>query len=914
MRPLKLKISAFGPYADITEIDFTKLGERGLYLITGDTGAGKTTIFDAIIYALYGEASGDNRKGDMFRSKYADNNTPTFVELEFLYGGKKYIIRRNPEYERKKNRGEGVTTEKADAGLICPDGRVVSKAREVTREIEEIIGISRDQFVRIAMIAQGDFLKMLLSTTEERSEIFRKVFGTENYRILQMRLKDMSNEARKAVDDKRRELAIHISGAKGDIEPVKIRAEAGEFGGADEAIEGLIANDTVKKNHIMAELDSAEKEKEVLAARLTVLEREEKIKASIIKEEKYLAENVEVIDSLKALFEAEEGKKDEREAVAAEIKRLEESLSKYDGLNAVSSEREQLINSISSLEKDINKAGVYISNKEKELAYARKETEGLKDIEAIRLELSKAAERLDARCRSLKNLKDTLEDYRREAKEYSDANNDYKAAAAESDKLAVNALKLEREFMNEQAGILAADLKEGEPCPVCGALEHPCLKELSENAPTEKQVNDAKAESEKMRALTEKRHRRAVELKGKALALKTNLEKLAADIFNVTEFEYIKENTPVELKKAYKEKEDNEVRLKKAEEGTKRKNDLEKKAKELDDEIKRVTVIKAEKEKDEVKARTDLDALEERVKLIRAGLEFESVEAAKKAIDDCRAKKAQMEKALADSKKNYEDIKAKTDEAKTTILTLKGQLVGEMGDISVLSGKKTDAEQKIRELRDELEKITFSLKNNLSILKAVKEGIPVIERAEREYADIKALYDTAAGMVSGKDKVALETYIQAAYLDRITRRANTRLMTMTNGQYELIRRTDGTDKKAQTGLELDVIDHYNGTKRSVKTLSGGESFKASLALALGISDEIQSASGGIRLDSMFVDEGFGSLDDESLEQAVRELNKLTEGSRIVGIISHVGELKEKIDKKLIVTKEKSGGSKVIIEV
>ncbi len=914
MKPNKLTISAFGPYAGETVVDFTLLGESGLYLITGDTGAGKTTIFDAITFALFGEASGDNRESGMFRSKYADPETPTFVELEFLYGGKTYTVRRNPTYERKKARGEGVTEEKASAALFMPDGRIVTKDREVKNEVEAIIGINRDQFVQISMIAQGDFLKLLLSSTNDRSEIFRKIFGTMKYKTFQERLKNDTFEAKRLWEDNKKELAIHIGNVEGDVEFFKERAEFGEFGGVLEKINEIINIDEKEKTELEKSLGVYEKDREVLSKKLVVLERDKSIRLEIERNEKFISDNSEKLVELRSKYDEEEGKKGENEEISLKIKSVEDSLPKYIYLNEEIKNGEAVEKKILSARSVIEAAQKSLEENEKSIGETKKSLEKLQNIEEKMVALTAKKEQLSAKEKNLKMLEASLLEYRKEAKEYNDNAKEYKKYADLKMKAEQEASRLERAFMDEQAGILALGLEAGAPCPVCGSLHHPNLTPMSENAPTEKDVNEAKAVLEMRRKKMEEFAALATESKGRAYSLKAGLEKIADEVLGRSEFEYIKDRTPAEIEKLAEEKETNDKEIKVINGAIEDKKRLREALENTESAIKMCLANKAETEKNLASLVTEKAAAELRIKAIKNELEFENEEAARKVIVQLKNKKTNMEKALLESKKAYEDKKSSLEEAKTAISTLKGQLANEDGDIEKIAEEKKINEGKTKDIREKLEKVSYRIKNNSSIFMALKDGIAENEKLEKEYADVKSLYDTAAGMVSGKEKIALETYIQAAYLDRITRRASTRLMAMTSGQYELIRKTEGSNFKTQSGLELDVVDHYNGTTRSVKTLSGGESFKAALSLALGISDEIQSSSGGIRLDSMFVDEGFGSLDEESLEGAIRELNKLTEGKRIVGIISHVNELKERIDKKIVVSKAKCGGSTVKIEV
>ena len=917
MRPLKLTMSAFGPYAGRTEVDFTRLGKSGLYLITGDTGAGKTTIFDAIIYALYGEASGDNRKSDMMRSKYAAADTPTFVELVFMYGSKTYTVRRNPDYERAKSKGEGFTVEKANAELIMPDGSPISKTKEVTQKIISIIGIDRDQFVRISMIAQGDFLKMLLSTTAERGEIFRKIFNTEPYRLFQERLKDETTALKKTCEEKNRDISRLFAAIRGnaeDINAINGFVSVGDYTSALDKAKNILVYLEEARSKAAAQTETAEKRREAINERLTVLSKDRKIRAEIDKKEKFWADNRDRVCTLKADYEAEEGKTDEREKIIAKINAVNASMDKYETLDKVSLAVKELLSGIEKGKRNIDEYDKRIKAAEKETETLKTEAEELKNAESERVAAEKDIEHLAAEAKNLKNLNDVLNNYKTEARKYSRIRAEYKAAADKADKAAQLYIALERAFMDEQAGILAEKLEDGKPCPVCGSIEHPCPTALSENAPKEEDVKKAKSDSEDLRNIAQKLNADTKEQRGKAVILKTTLENTAESLLNSRDFDFIKENAPKAAEKSLNLKAAAEKALKDTENKIRRKAAAEKRLKALEEELKTLNEERTLNDKKLAENSASLSAAKERESSLAKELEFESRAAAKAAVKGLEDKKNAMDKALKDKKEKYEGLKAETEEAKAAAEALKGQLSGKDGDFNTLVTGRTAVEDEIKQRRDEFNKYAVDIETNKAVIETAEQDIPTLTAAAKKFGSIKALYDTASGQISGKDKISLETYVQTAYLDRITARANVRLMAMTGGQYELIRKRDSGEKKTQSGLELDVTDHYNGTKRSVKTLSGGEAFKASLALALGISDEIQSSSGGIRLDSMFVDEGFGSLDEQSLDQAVNELVRLSEGNRIVGIISHVGELKERIDKKIIVTKKRTGGSEIKIEV
>ena len=352
MRPIKLVMSAFGPYAGVTTLELDKLGTKGLYLITGDTGAGKTTIFDAITFALYGEASGDNRNADMFRSKYADPDTPTGVELTFEYNGKEYYVKRNPAYLRPKKRGGGFTSKAADAELHYPDGRVVAKLKDVNNAIVEIMGIDRNQFTRIAMIAQGDFLKLLLASTDERKKIFQKLFHTKNYWFLQESLKAQSSSLAKEYEKASDSINQYIGGILcEDDNPLSVsvcKAMNGEMTAEDvtELLDKLIKEDADAKEEFTGEIDKKEQKIKELTAQIAKAEEQKKAEASLKKSEEKLIEVTEKLNEAKAAMEAANEKKPQITALGEKISALKNELPLYDELEAKKKNLDAIIKSI----------------------------------------------------------------------------------------------------------------------------------------------------------------------------------------------------------------------------------------------------------------------------------------------------------------------------------------------------------------------------------------------------------------------------------------------------------------------------------------------------------------------------------------------------------------------------------------
>ena len=1449
MKPEKLIISAFGPYAKRTEIDFEKLGDHGVYLITGDTGAGKTTLFDAITFALYGEASGSVRESGMFRSKYADDGVPTYVELTFSYQGKRYRVKRNPEYMRPKERGQGWTMEKAEAELLFPDDRPpVTKAREVTKAVTELMGMDYRQFTQIAMIAQGDFQKLLLAGTQERGEIFRQIFHTGFYQEVQRRLRDAGKARWKEYDEIRRSISQYLGGiaceedgaVKQELEAMKDAGFEGKMERSLELLEGLLDSEALRLQELeneakaldarmeqtdqalgqagqraktqqkikeeTARLEEAQsgweqakarvealqkeqgeqerlarivreeegkledwhkfmenqrdrqaleeelrsnqtklqekrnkrsellEEKEANAAKAETLKTEgekkerlenqkrrlkevqtslsdwmeqegeaasqmEAIQASayrVTKREKELEESLEAMEKSLAQKSGVEAKlaalreqkrqcqtqKEQLEAELADLTALGEQLGQREqertrileqlGENRQMRERllaqKEPLSSAREEEKDASAAAgqadrlykdfgqqkaacLLAMGKRTELEAAiagKKEQESqelgaqdtehakweqVKDAELRGVELEKEALRLQHEKERLDAINSQLQAIDTWEAEKQQKQKQYQVACGEKIRLRGEYQEMEQTFLNEQAGMLARDLEEGIPCPVCGSIHHPSPARLPSKVPDREELERKKTELSQAEELErqisgEISHlRKQIEQAGKELTargcreaddsrwdaaketltrayagwqeetdiwlmqkkqaeadtvrkkeleerektrkqvlqtiretIRTCEQDLAAaksqqnerngqmkrtvslmqelaeapkqterlpesadlwmaqedpaDADLLQDLEHWMESAALQVKNTWEQAKRRRDELEKNEAKdarlTEERNQLEQtlankqnevsalagRKQELEHKVQRgldggefggempedpkerlayaVTVLtvglqemeeqetgllkeqetgrlleqqkkEAEEQLEEQKRQArkletewtkqesqnaqaaaqirtilsredmpwsgrldshqgifeqsgalnggdsdkaspkgrdeeevrsaagqasdlllealqaldkDLEAngaalkekkaleersgqleqslldLEQKIRglenraaaldarretLERQGealsqsLEGKTEEELLAQLQEHKAKRDAWNQEWEEAGKQYQTYHTKRENHRSVIAMLTQQLQTSAGETEEeLLRKKEDCQIQKEATAKAQTALYAQHQNNLSILQAVQRQRDTMITAEKEYIWMKNLSDTANGTLNGKRKVELETYIQMTYFDRILRRANLRLMTMSSGQYELKRQEEGENKKEKAGLELNVIDHYNGSERSVKTLSGGESFQASLSLALGLSDEIQSSAGGIRLDAMFVDEGFGSLDEESLNQAMRALNGLTEGNRMVGIISHVAELKEKIDKQIVVTKDKSGGSRVEI--
>ena len=905
MKPLKLTMSAFGPYAGEVKVDFAQLGERGLYLITGDTGAGKTTIFDGITFALYGEASGNNRESDMFRSKYAKEETPTFVELEFQYRNEVYRVRRNPEYLRPAKKGKGLTTEKADAQLEYPDGKIITKSKEVTKAVVELIGLDRGQFTQIAMIAQGDFLKLLFAKTEDRSKIFREIFHTKEYQILQERLKTMSGTLRIEYEQLTKSIQQYKTEIRSDDERKDNTVE--------ETLQFLACLIEDEKKTILEcdyNLECLEEQIAGIQKAIGKAENQKRAEQELVRINEELAVWISRMPEIEEVLKAEEKRQPEREKLALDIAGSEEKLSLYEEADHILEQKTKAEAQTSALKK------------EREDLKEKKE-DGTGKLQKIK-ELLVQYQDLDARCVRLEqeeqkvkeekakvcNFQKVLVEYRELAKRLKNAQEDYQKGNAESIRIRKIFEQMEQNFLDGQAGILAEHLEEGAPCPVCGATHHPNPAKIQESTCTEEELKRIKEKNQKLSDQVFLLSEKAGKTKGQLEEKKKQLEETCKELFGEipqsisssleerVQCLHIQENTINEQRK-------------RANQAIQQKKILEDQNEKGESYLKKWDEMLEEKERRYHEMERECAILTERYEKAISVLSYTSKKDALQALEKKKDQKNALDLAYRSAEEQYRTTKETIQSKTAKIQTLQEQLDGfQDSKYAELLEQQQSCMQKKREILLKKEKTVTDYQMNKRVENAIQGQFEKLQNVEEQWKMVKALSNTANGNVSGKEKIMLETYIQMSHFNRIIARANTRFMMMSGGQYELKRRETAENLRSQSGLELDVIDHYNGSIRSVRTLSGGESFQASLALALGLSDEIQSEAGGIQLDAMFIDEGFGSLDEETLDQAVKALLNLADGNRLVGIISHVAELKERIEKQIIVTKQKSDGSTV----
>ncbi len=820
MKPVKLVMSAFGPYAERTEVDFARLGKQGLYLITGDTGAGKTVIFDAISYALYGKTSGGVRDAAMLRSHYADADTQTFVELTFSLRGKEYRVWRKPKYERpnKRSRDAKPVVEGARAELFYPDGRApVTMIPEVDEGIRELLGLDHKQFTQIAMIAQGQFRKFLDTNTDERINIFSDLFHTYFYRDLQGRIK---------ADTKGKE-------NKRDAMRSRIR----------QSLEGIDCGDRLQAEQQLQEW------------------RESRFKE---------CDKACLDEALALLLQLVTGDEAVRQANGQDLQLAEqqlaqvgEKLKSFEGLDAAARALRSAEKELAELKRQADDEERVQQEHRDAVTKAEHDLAESQQAQVKALEHEKQQQELMARRRELSNLQKLLEDYTKLYQHYQCIRLECKKKYDESEYKTNCYTKTKLDYQKEQAGELAQALLPGIPCPVCGSLVHPRLAVKSPEAPTKQEVELAEKAAKAVEAELNELAGRRKTVEGNVREKHRELLELAESLIQCSDTQAIVDKLP----KIFE--------------------DFQGKERVLDEQLRPLNALTRQ-----------LPARERTLKQA----------------------KAQQERAQKQAQERAQKLAAATSlvqERRNSVDGYKQQLAGVSREELLTQRQQLEAAKADCATRDR--RLFKAIETNKNIHNSVSRDMEILAQYEAAYQELDDLNRTFNGNLTGKKHVNLEAYIQMHYFDKILRRANTRLLHMSRGQYELEREGlhgDGGKKgNSKTGLDLVVRDYYSGKLRSVKTLSGGESFMASLALALGLADEVQSSAGGIQLDAMFVDEGFGSLDDSALQQAVETLQGLSEGHRLVGIISHVHDLQEMIDKKIIVKKSlgvQGNGSEVKI--
>ena len=933
MRPIKLVLSAFGPYASKIVLDLSKLGENGVYLITGDTGAGKTTIFDAITFALFGKPSGDIRDVKTLRSEYAKEEIETYVELDFIYHDEKYHIYRRPEYTytHVQKNGEVKQRSKAtDAYLIMPNGDRIVKPTEVTKQVEQLLGMKRDQFRQIAMIAQGSFLEILNADTKERGKLFEKVFMTSKYSVLMDRLNQMAKESYLALNDAKLRLQQIISDvrvpetlqeqytqmletfAMDDIQPVYDLLDE-IIANSKESIEKL----QKQKEEVQNQLQKSRKEETEKTKQLQdLLSLEKLLKEKPVKEEK-------------ANLYAERVKNDgekyhiQIDALKKEQVQIEHELPEYASLTKLSKKLADVKKQVSAILKDLETKTNFKKQLDEDIALKQKEAQLLTDSELSLNKVVLKEEEIEKKISAFHHASMIQSDYQNAINTLKEKTQLLEASANRKVILQKQYDDAQISYFANQAGLLASRLMKGEPCPVCGSLEHPRPASHSDRLVTEEEINQYKKKVDQAEKEYQMTSKACVDANLKMNALQNELELVLKSVTEETiSFEDVKLFIDEHTVQLQKEQKEILTRIKQLQQQSKRYQELQKQIPQLQQKFTAISEEVNQNEIAQAKLSVEYVQLQKQIQEITTKLKYSSETEAKNRI-------SMITKQILEYQQQINRLESESKLAMDELVYVNAQIDMLNEKVSSSIDAISNYRNQLKLLQTEIENLQIQQEELLKCIhdtqmyesdaqdtkKKVKSESDGYQAKLSRYSSLKELTDVAMGNGrSSKEKITLQEYVQIAYLDRMIHKANERYLSMSNQQYQLVRSAGTKDKRSHEALDLDVIDFSNGSIRPVSSLSGGESFIASLALALGMSDEIQSQAGGIQIDTMFIDEGFGTLDQDSLNNAIQTLMNLSGENRLVGIISHVKELKERIHKGIIVTKDLHGSHGSVAKV
>jgi exonuclease SbcC len=929
MRPLKLSFESFNSYANKTSIDFEDFSSNGIFLITGPTGSGKTTIFDAIKYALYGEASGEDRKNTSNFSDFANLESPSTVIFEFLQRGVKYRIERISSYQVSKKNKTPETDKKTPNKkttvnfyqLIDGEEKLLaSNATKVNEEVQNLLGIDKNQFSQIVMIAQGDFSKILTAKGSDREILLRNIFNTEVYQQLQKRLNADTSQLEK-------EHEKNLAKAKNALQDINLNDQEQ----SDKVLEYLNNEKTILSHldeiHTFIEeqnsalnkeahsLDSKtiklSNKKDALTQNLALVQSNQKIKDQISACNEYLDLHKPILDQKKSAYDQAKKNEVEIEKLRSDITKLEEKIVRYDSASK----------QVESIELEISKLDSQLLEHKRQIGLLEKKSA---ETQTLQNELKEKKQRLEENSNKLTEIERLISEIEQTVKRKENA--DVYSEKLDEEQIALEELSIkynqseeayqsaEQKFNAAQAGILASKLIEGSPCPVCGSIHHPQIASLSNNVPSETEIKKLKDTMESIRQKKQKQSEAAATSKTKFdfenNEFKQSFTHVLSAVHLIDEFKNV--DSFEELMHA------NEVLIQQKsaiESQNKEKEILESRINKTDIDLKNIEENKTETN-NSIQELTDCLNLRNGALLsIKNSGDLIDIDKIKICHDNAVARWEILSNQLHQSKEEFDKESAEFEKQKYARQKLESQFDNTLCiDSSNLEDQIHAIDIEQQEIRNKITEINRMININESPLNTIKRIYLDAITTEKKYNTTKTLHDFVSGASSNSEygRISLENYVQRTYLQRVVEAANNRLAIMTDSQFVLKTKGDKKFKKTDY-LDLEVTDLYTGKDRDVKSLSGGEKFMTSLALALGFSDVIQQDAGGIQLDSMFIDEGFGTLDSETLEQALRLLDQLsTNSNTLVGIISHVEELKNRIPQQIVVSKDLNGSSLEVV--
>ncbi len=846
MRPLKLVMQAFGVYPNRVEIPFENIIDDYVYLISGVTGSGKTTIFDAISFALFNQASGTNRENNTFRSHYAGDDVESFVEFTFELRGEIYTVIRSPSYQRKKLKKDGFITVNSKAQLTLPNSKLIIGVKETDDYIVNLLGVNADQFRQIALLAQGEFLKLLNTDTQKRGEIFRNIFKTNIYSTFSTELKEKAYKLKDEYDDLQKSIIQYASQLISSNEKVNSYIDSFKQNDCIYNLDDFISEIKFELNCVNDSLEDLESKTSNIS---------NSIKKNDIEISRQLQKKL-LFDKLKSLDLSKKVAKCDFDKAKLEFDSLNEKNKKLDEYRIMIEKQKSISQKIDHY-KHCQNAIVKLSDDE--INY--------KNI------LQKCIKNLFAICGGYCSFLDDDLSLKQEA---------FLSLKEEVIKKTTLFNNLNLKFLSMQAGILASNLADGAPCPVCGSKKHPNLakcdcKEINFDL-LEKYKKELKDKNDKL-----------TELSGFCSALKQKTETIKKDFFLLKKrYDWIDDDV-----------DNHEI-------------DNESKFLSLKSQAE-VEILNCEEKINSVKS--EIIKINSNIDLLANEIDIKKIENIESLLKKTNEDFCKLQSQIQEITKNYYEKKEKLSELNSKIILIKEQLSEFEGvdlDIDNLKSQNFELQTELNKITEIVKNLQFKKNTNNNILSLMETSYKNFKKIESEYNDYKILSDCANGTLKGRPRIPFEQYIQGYYLDLILFEANKHLKLMTKNQFQLLRKKNSFSLQAKAGLDIEVMDFYTFKTRSVKTLSGGESFKAALSLALGLSDVVSSFSGGVNLDALFIDEGFGSLDAESLESAIDVIISLARTGKLIGIISHVEELKNKIDNKIISVKTEKGSSVEIV--
>ena len=1038
MKPIQLTMSAFGPFAGEQTLRISELGDHGLFLISGDTGAGKTTIFDAICFALFGKVSGSTRGEDSVRSDFAAPSTRTFVDLTFSHRGVLYQIQRNPRYQRPKKRGAGMVEEKPDATIWrCSDNTVLASGmKEVTAAAEEILGVDVTQFKQISMIAQGEFLRLLTADSKSRADIIRSVFETEPLRQMERMLKDRLRQAESDLQETETRMSQLTDGLilPEDSKLHDLRGQLMDLSGLLDGLAELDREELKQQKQCERETEQLDQRTKALHTSAEQAERDnqtldrlhqsrqaytaQKNRGQEMQEAQRRIERAERAERIagnhqRSQSAAEQVKKAEQDCEESreELRRLSEQLPEcrtkaeaarvrdteasetLDAKRAALRSMEQQYRELDEMRNECRLRKTELEQQqtettrleksraelENELEQTRRVAEQTSSAQAEAVQLCAQLDRVDIRLKQMTALKTQLNDIDRQKTELQQADKEYNRAEQlfmEADRQCAEA---ERRWSRAQAGVLALSLAEGTPCPVCGSVHHPAPAVPSDGAPTEEALNQMREARENGQT---EMNSCALTCREKRIALDKDTEQVQEQMAALFDSTVSREELLVREQEEKQARQALDQKKQQAQADVKRHQQAKESVTTLQNSLNQLREqCDAQRQRTETAGNRLLEA-ESAYSARQNILPYASWNEAKRQLDALDQERSRIRMAMEEADRAYRDLQSRCENTKTLLgsreqyrteaegacesakqewelsrteagftsdsdwnaarmeqnelverrqeqddyrseCTRLAALVQEQEraasgliyrDLDQLTAQRAQTEQKLADCREELSQIRHRRESNARIVRQLKEKETQREKQRAKAASLRELSQTANGELGGgKERISFEKYVQAVYFEQVLEQANVRMRVMSAGRYELCRRLQSKDRRAQAGLDIDVFDHHTGRLRDVKTLSGGESFLGALSLALGLSDVIQRCAGGVAVETVFIDEGFGSLDSNALEQVLRVLMTLSEGQRQIGIISHVAELQERIDRQIVVHRERIGSSAEIIK-